>query len=343
MEAKKKRAPNAEWLKKDPKLIWIETWDELLNALAVTHTMSLGDICEYLMIKRDWVNTHIRHNVPHIFIQGAKNKSGKCVDWRLVANWDNRTRDRELVWFNPAEVYDFLNEHIDSFTRQTIVVNVAQFLSYEQIVELYELYAKLVGMAKEKVGGGGFWLHKQVLDDLMRADGGFYSRLAELLPPPVRVLGSFRVDAARRGGIPHVSVEKPAELFGKIKIRAIRDEIGYSGTDESVRRRFCRAGYSKIELGIAGKDEKIGRLIFFVDYKNRRLEGKYADALAALLAGDKAVPNKDEIGSFMELLSGAGDERVSMNWTVRFDKYQELLEPCFSDLVKFTNSKKGWL
>lgn len=329
---KERREPNAEWLKKDPKLVWLGTWDELLDALAKTHTMSLGDVCNYLKIKRDWVNTHIRHNVPHIFVQGRESKS---FDWRFVSNISNSTQDRELIWFNPEELYQFLNENVAAFTRQSIAVSLSQFLSYEQILKLYEFFLAIVRKARARVkdkDGLGLGLGEAIAG-LAHAKGGFYDRLRDMLPAPAQALAkNFRADETSRGGIPHVPLKKP-EIFGKMKLHAIRHMIGYSGTDESVRRELFRDGFSKVELGIKGKDGKTGRLIFFVDYENRLLAEECVPALEERLNSDKKIADKSWVSSFVDYFCYAGG-------TFRYDKYRELVEPCFNDLVRVTEN--GW-
>ena len=78
-------------------------YENLLNALDKTHTLSVADVCEFLKVGRNWVSEYITSNVPHIFIQGTKS----VPNWRAIINFHLNKSDSELIWFNPDQLFSF--------------------------------------------------------------------------------------------------------------------------------------------------------------------------------------------------------------------------------------------
>ena len=124
---------------KTDNLIRMESFDELLHALKFTHTMSIAQICNFLKVKRAWVSEYITSNVPHIMVQGA----GSRTNWRAVANLALQRSDTELIWFNPAEVFAFLEKNVSSFSRQTVEICPFLFMSADSLAGLYSEFEKL--------------------------------------------------------------------------------------------------------------------------------------------------------------------------------------------------------
>ena len=99
---------------KTDNLIRMESFDELLHALKFTHTMSIAQICNFLK-----------------------------VNWRAVANLALQRSDTELIWFNPAEVFAFLEKNVSSFSRQTVEICPFLFMSADSLAGLYSEFEKL--------------------------------------------------------------------------------------------------------------------------------------------------------------------------------------------------------
>ena len=113
-------------------------YENLLNALDKTHTLSVADVCEFLKVGRNWVSEYITSNVPHIFIQGTKS----VPNWRAIINFHLNKSDSELIWFNPDQLFSFLENSIAAFSRQTVAVSPFAFMTDDSIQALYRDFEK---------------------------------------------------------------------------------------------------------------------------------------------------------------------------------------------------------
>ena len=99
-------------------------YENLLKALDKTHTLSVADVCEFLKVGRNWVSEYITSNVPHIFIQGTRSVPNR----RAIINCHLNKNDSELIWFNPEQLFSFLENSIAAFLRQTVAVSPFAFM-----------------------------------------------------------------------------------------------------------------------------------------------------------------------------------------------------------------------
>ena len=214
-------------------------YENLLNALDKTHTLSVADVCEFLKVGRNWVSEYITSNVPHIFIQGTKS----VPNWRAIINFHLNKSDSELIWFNPDQLFSFLENSIAAFSRQTVAVSPFAFMTDDSIQALYRDFEK-------------------------NYDSENALPLSQYLPVKVAEMESYAIGVTARSKVKHIPITPPQQLFKNYELKAIRALIGYSGIDEVVRRKLYKSGHSRLELNIKGKKGKTGKLVFFVDYNN---------------------------------------------------------------------------
>lgn len=214
-------------------------YENLLNALDKTHTLSVADVCEFLKVGRNWVSEYITSNVPHIFIQGTRS----VPNWRAIINFHLNKSDSELIWFNPDQLFSFLENSIAAFSRQTVAVSPFAFMTDDSIQALYRDFEK-------------------------NYDSENALPLSQYLPVNVAEMESYAIGVTARSKVKHIPIKPPQQLFKNYELKAIRALIGYSGIDEVVRRKLYKSGHSRLELNIKGKKGKTGKLVFFVDYNN---------------------------------------------------------------------------
>ena len=214
-------------------------YENLLNALDKTHTLSVADVCEFLKVGRNWVSEYITSNVPHIFIQGTRS----VPNWRAIINCHLNKNDSELIWFNPDQLFSFLENSIAAFSRQTVAVSPFAFMTDDSIQDLYCNFEK-------------------------NYDSENALPLSQYLPVKVAEMESYAIGVTARSKVKHIPIKPPQQLFKNYELKAIRALIGYSGIDEVVRRKLYKSGHSRLELNIKGKKGKTGKLVFFVDYNN---------------------------------------------------------------------------
>ena len=214
-------------------------YENLLNALDKTHTLSVADVCEFLKVGRNWVSEYITSNVPHIFIQGSRS----VPNWRAIINFHLNKSDSELIWFNPEQLFSFLENSIATFSRQTVAVSPFAFMTDDSIQALYRDFEK-------------------------NYDSENALPLSQYLPVKVAEMESYAIGVTARSKVKHIPIKPPQQLFKNYELKAIRALIGYSGIDEVVRRKLYKSGHSRLELNIKGKKGKTGKLVFFVDYNN---------------------------------------------------------------------------
>ena len=214
-------------------------YENLLKALDKTHTLSVADVCEFLKVGRNWVSEYITSNVPHIFIQGTRS----VPNWRAIINCHLNKNDSELIWFNPDQLFSFLENCIAAFSRQTVAVSPFAFMTDDAIQALYRDFEK-------------------------NYDSENALLLSQYLPVNVAEMESYSIGVTARSKVKHIPINPPQQLFKNYELKAIRALIGYSGIDEVVRRKLYKSGHSRLELNIKGKKGKTGKLVFFVDYNN---------------------------------------------------------------------------
>ena len=214
-------------------------YENLLKALDKTHTLSVADVCEFLKVGRNWVSEYITSNVPHIFIQGTKS----VPNWRAIINFHLNKNDSELIWFNPDQLFSFLENSIAAFSRQTVAVSPFALMTDDAIQALYRDFEK-------------------------NYDSENALLLSQYLPVNVAEMESYSIGVTARSKVKHIPIKPPQQLFKNYELKAIRALIGYSGIDEVVRRKLYKSGHSRLELNIKGKKGKTGKLVFFVDYNN---------------------------------------------------------------------------
>ena len=220
---------------KTDNLIRMESFDELLHALKVTHTMSIAQICNFLKVKRAWVSEYITSNVPHIMVQAVE---------------------------PTGELYLHFRVRLLRSVR-----------SYLCLLTLWQVCipSSRNSMSRLRI----FWLrnntlrlHLERLRKICRCHVIFHLPLSRYLPDEIARLGSECVGVTSRSKVRHIEIEQPKEVFNRYKLVAIRALIGYAGIDEVIRRELFKTGHSRLELNIKGRSDKTSKLVFYVDYQN---------------------------------------------------------------------------
>lgn len=294
---------------KTDNLIRMESFDELLHALKFTHTMSIAQICNFLKVKRAWVSEYITSNVPHIMVQGA----GSRTNWRAVANLALQRSDTELIWFNPAEVFAFLEKNVSSFSRQTVEICPFLFMSADSLAGLYSEFEKLYEPIANLLATKQY---SQVASRKIEKD----LPLSRYLPDEIARLGSECVGVTYRSKVRHIEIAQPKEVFRQYKLVAIRALIGYAGIDEVIRRELFKTGHSRLELNIKGRSDKTSKLVFYVDYQN------YIDA--EVLSHKKSDLSEGKyLSEFKNFIS-------KFTWTVPYETFEKGYRDKVDRLIK---------
>ena len=237
-------------------LLWLDSWDDAMEALATTHTISLSQVCELMKASRPWVNKYIRPNVSAIYISTWPGKDGWPVTWRASRALGKEIKDS--IWMDKEKLFEYLESCVVSCTAQT------KLLPYEKMVPesqrgkfLQEMQVVIDGLYK------AFDEHTPT-DDL-------WARRDHIIE--TYITGSMEkelIDAANRpSGLGTGRTRIPASPVPRPPVRnvcnrwyTIADARGYGGVDEMIYRDLFLQGAHRMELQF-NSPEGVGRKIYY--------------------------------------------------------------------------------
>ena len=142
------------------------------------------------------------------------------MDYENLLNALDKTHtlsvDSELIWFNPDQLFSFLENSIATFSRQTVAVSPFAFMTDDSIQALYRDFEK-------------------------NYDSENALPLSQYLPVKVAEMESYAIGVTARSKVKHIPITPPQQLFKNYELKAIRALIGYSGIDEVVRRKLYKS------------------------------------------------------------------------------------------------------
>ena len=232
------------------------TWEETLDALENTYTMSFRSVCRLLKASRPWVNRYIKPHVDVIYLNS--NRRGEL---QMGENWVKRAAkalDREdmteSVWFNKEQLFALLERSVVQVTKQIKSVPLVYLIDESQRSEyitrreaLLSEYKRTKNLQREKELVAQITaLPEQYIDE----DG------MELLASHVGIV--------QRGCAERVEVDYPG-TFDPGKWIAAHDLKDYGDTDEDVYRRLFRRGCIRVELCVPDENGEPGSKIYYVE------------------------------------------------------------------------------
>lgn len=232
------------------------TWEETLDALEHTYTMSFRSVCRLLKASRPWVNKYIRPHVDVIYLN-----SNRRGDLQIGENWVKRAAAAleredmtESVWFNTKQLYALLERSVVSVTKQIKSVPLV-YLIAEPNRAAYMIQRKdLLKSLKETKSARE---EKDLIEKLTALPGRYLGE-AEL------ELVAQHCSIVQRGQVERVDVEYPG-AFIPSKWVAAHDIKDYGDTDEDVYRRLFKQGSIRIEIRVPDENGEPGSKIYYVE------------------------------------------------------------------------------
>lgn len=253
-------------------LLWLDSWDEAVEALATTHTISLSQVCKMMQASRPWVNRYIRPHVSAIYISGMPDRDGWPVTWSASRALSKEIKDS--IWMDEKKLYEYLESCVVSCTAQTKLVP----------------YAELVPEARRKA-------FCKKMDDVIDQIKAAYNDK----DPAAVDAGWDRVEYLRRtyitGRLERALIDKdtmpswlgtgrtsvPASPVPRIPVReackhwhTIADMKGYGGVDEIVYRDLYIHGAHRMELSF-DSPQGAGKKIYYYPDPEPCQEAAYSD------------------------------------------------------------------
>ena len=270
-------------------------WQATLEAIQTTHTLNIYKICEMMKASRVFVGQYIVYNLENIkdengnstaviYLPSGKGTSTTRKDGTtpkrqinyiyLAARALNRPDILKAVkWFSKEEFDNLLRKSIFSVTRQTIQVPVEVFVAdkaklFEEYREINEKIKQLndelrpimfAESEKEK--------SQKLVKELNKAKSLHERRWLDFVNEEDKnEIKALSCISKARSKVEHTPCECDviAEMNNWV---ALHDEIGYSGTAETVLRKFFKEGYIRVEFQIEGKSDSQKKIYYIPDRK----------------------------------------------------------------------------
>jgi hypothetical protein len=258
--------PKRNFIKQNSKL----SFNEMMNAIQTTHTLSTKRICEILKTYRPWVTKYILPYLDKIFISNGKGKTS--FNW--VAMVRNKLQDNEFnesAWYKSSDFEELLKKSLYSCTRQTIKCSASVFVPDISRAEFCEQYKFL----EEKIDEIRKKLDKLITDDLLEELKKIKKQQKELIENYLgksvfeELKSMVTLDEYKPSKRPLSPAENYKLDFDYMNFMAVHDLKGYGGIDEQIYRDLFNNGAIKLVFKFVAKNGDIGEKIYYVyDRKN---------------------------------------------------------------------------
>ncbi|SES90960.1 hypothetical protein SAMN02910413_1211 [Pseudobutyrivibrio sp. C4] len=257
-----------------------KNWEETINCLKTTHTISIRQICKELKASRTWVNKFIMPNIDSIYlnsnIRGGKSSSKGGANWVLLASIalgeDYLT---DSIWCNEQEYRDLITSNIISCTKQTKKIPcellVEEPLLYKRMYE--ELTEELEAM-KLTIASDRSVANYIKMSQLMKKRGNLHVDMLNELG--LEIMEAENISVTERGVVPKLDY-KVKDYPPINKWVAPHDIKDYGDTEESIYRKFFSEGDIRVEIALkdyTGKD--ISKKIYYMA-DDKPLKAKYVE------------------------------------------------------------------
>lgn len=232
------------------------TWNETLELLKTTYTISMRDICQQLKSSRSWVAKYIIPYLGKLYLDtGYRGDRMTTKSWTRTAAImlnDNKYLNNS-VWCNEEQFDRLIRMHAVSITKQTKRIPV------ELLVKDKQQFAKEYNPVEEQIRNNEANLRRYGYNkDIMKEIEGGKKLLEMIFEDHVSDEGRTVLDAGmtnitKRNEIIPVSVAMPETPIAEW--RALHDDKDYGDTDESILRQYFKEGYVRVEIQIPDPKE----------------------------------------------------------------------------------------
>lgn len=232
------------------------TWEQTLDLLRDTYTVSIRGICMQLKSSRSWVSQYVTPYLDKIYLDnGYRGNKMRSKSWTQMAALyleDDRYL-ADSLWLHEERYKELIRACITSSTKQMKKIPVELLVGNKSAFqrEYGELHQELQ-RKKTRFRMEGFDM--TLLREISLADKELKQSYERYLSYTGKcVLKDNRVDVTKRSSV--IPVEVPVPDVPIEKWEAVHDKKGYGDTTESVLREFFREGYVRIELHIPDPKE----------------------------------------------------------------------------------------
>ncbi len=238
-----------------------KNWEETIEKLKTTHTISIRQICKELKASRTWVNRYVIPNIDSIYlnsnIRGGKPSTKGGANWVLLASIAmGEDYLNDSIWCDESEYIDLIRKNIIKCTKQTkripaelLVIDKSEYKKqYDTLTEEIE-NQKLI-IAQDRNVQNYIRMSK-----LMKQRSNLYTTMLNELGSIIEEKEDISI--TERGKVPAVDYE--LKEYPPIKEWIAPHDIKeYGDTEESIYRKFFSEGDIRIEIAL--KDEVKGDL-----------------------------------------------------------------------------------
>lgn len=237
-------------------------WEEVLNALQTTHTLTIRKICQYLKVNRWWVSKYI---CPALEENKIYLPNGMAN--RQLANWVekasialNRSDLTESCWFKTEDFFDLLRKSVVAVTRQTIQIPAELFVDdKDEFKRQYEEFTEQIN----SISQFDRYDEKRV-NELNKLINKRKALWLSLLSDEKKLIYNEGISLyTKRSAVERVKVKPDFDVVDKLsKWVSPADIKDYGDSDEQIYRTFFNEGYFRIDLQINNSDD--GKRVYYL-------------------------------------------------------------------------------
>ena len=264
-------------------------WEEVLNALQTTHTLTIRKICQCLKVNRWWVSKYI---CP--FLEENKIYLPNGIANKQLANWVekaaialNKKDLTESCWFKNEDFINLLRASVVGVTRQTIQIPAELFVE-----DSSEFKRQYDDFTNQIAGISQFDRYDENrVNELNKLTNKRKALWQTLMSEEKKLIYNEGISIyTKRTAAERVSVKPDFDVVDKLnKWVSPQDIKEYGDSDEQIYRTFFNEGYYRIDLQI--KDSEDGKRVYYLEdtdlvpckYVNQYIPYQY----------DKWTKNKD--------------------------------------------------
>jgi len=240
-------------------------WEEVLNALQTTHTLTIRKICQYLKVNRWWVSKYIcpllEENKIYLPNGMANKKLANWVEKASIAL--NRSDLKESCWFKNEDFYNLLRNSVTEVSRQTIQVPTELFIDDDQKDEFkrqYDEYSEQIGIILQYDR-----FDEKKVSELNKITNKRKALWLTLVTDEKKLIYNEGIGLYNKRTATERTVVKPDfdivdKLLSWVSPSDIKD---YGDSDEQIYRMFFNEGYYRIDLQINDSDK--GKKVYYLE------------------------------------------------------------------------------
>lgn len=306
------------------------TWNETLELLQDTHTISMRDICQQLKSSRSWVSKYIIPYIDKLYLDtGYRGNKMVTKSWTKTAAImlnDDKYLNNSL-WCHEEQYDRLIRMHAVSITKQTTRIPVELLVQDKRkFAKEYNLIADKISNNEAELRHNGY--NKELVDE-MDEDRKV---LEMIVDDNMSEMGKAVLDAGmtiitKRSSTVPVDVPLPATPISEW--RALHDEKSYGDTDESILRKYFKEGCIRVEIHIPDPKEMADPAAIF-DSDNCCHIG----ANTATICASPHVNSADKVADSDNNMDNNDDENMTANMNaINSDCNSDHITATISDTV----------